>query len=58
LTEDSDGGNEWIFSPLSMVAVSRAKIKDDLQENIIDMTTDRRFQAIFKEKSLRNSGVK
>jgi hypothetical protein len=32
--------------------------EDDLQENIIDMTTDRRFQTIFKEKSLRNSGVK
>jgi hypothetical protein len=52
LTEDSDVGNEWIFSPFSMDAVSKAKITDDLQDNIIDMTTDRRFQTIFKEKSL------
>jgi hypothetical protein len=52
LTEESDGGNEWIFSPLSMDAVSKAKITDDLQENIIYMTTDRLFQVILKEKSL------
>jgi hypothetical protein len=52
LTEDSDGGNEWIFSPFSMNTVSKAKITDDLQDNIIDMTTDRRFQTIFKEKCL------
>jgi hypothetical protein len=51
-TEESDGGNEWIFSPFSMDAVSKAKITDDLQENIIYMTTDRLFQAILKEKSL------
>jgi hypothetical protein len=35
-----------------MDAVSKAKIMDDLQDNIIDMTTDHRFQTIFKEKSL------
>jgi hypothetical protein len=35
-----------------MDAVSKAKITDDLQDNIIDMTTDCRFQKIFKEKSL------
>jgi hypothetical protein len=35
-----------------MDAVSKAKIADDLQDNIIDMTTDRRFQTIFNEKSL------
>jgi hypothetical protein len=35
-----------------MDAVSEAKIADDLQDNIIDMTTDLRFQTIFKEKSL------
>jgi hypothetical protein len=58
LTEDSDGGNEWIFSPFSMNTVSKAKITDDLQDNIIDMTTDRRFQTILKEISYRNSGVK
>jgi hypothetical protein len=52
LTEDSDGGNEWIFSSISMHIVSKAKITDDLQDNIIYMTTDRRFQTIFKEKSL------
>jgi hypothetical protein len=52
LIEDSGVGNEWIFSPFSMDAVSKAKITDDLQDNIIDMTTDRRFQTIFKEKSL------
>jgi hypothetical protein len=52
LTEDSDGGNEWIFSPFSMDAVSKAKTTYDLQDNIIYMTTDRRFQTIFKEKSL------
>jgi hypothetical protein len=52
LTEDSVGGNEWIFSPFSMDAACKAKITHDLQDNIIDMTTDRRFQTIFKEKSL------
>jgi hypothetical protein len=52
LTEDLDGGNEWIFSPFSMNAVSKAKITDDLQDNIIDMTTGQRFQTIFNEKSL------
>jgi hypothetical protein len=52
MTEDSDGGNEWIFSPFSMDAVSKAKITTDLQDNITDMMTDRRFQTIFKEKSL------
>jgi hypothetical protein len=52
LTEDSDGGNEWTFSPFSMDAVSKAKIRDELQDNIIYMTTDHRFQTIFKEKSL------
>jgi hypothetical protein len=35
-----------------MDAVSKAKIMDDLQDNIIDMMTDRQFQTIFKEKSL------
>jgi hypothetical protein len=35
-----------------MDAVSKAKITDDLQGNILDMMTDRRFQTIFKEKSL------
>jgi hypothetical protein len=30
LTEDSDGGNEWIFSPFSMDAVSKAEITDNL----------------------------
>jgi hypothetical protein len=49
LTEDSDGGNEWIFSPFSMDAVSKAKITDDLQDNIIDMTTDRQLED-FQEK--------
>jgi hypothetical protein len=52
LTEDSDGGNEWTFSPFSMDALSKDKIKDELQDNIIDMTTYHRFQTIFKEKSL------
>jgi hypothetical protein len=52
LTEDSNGGNEWIFSPFSMDAVSKPKITDDLQDNVIDMTADRRFQTTFKEKSL------
>jgi hypothetical protein len=52
LTEGSYGGNEWIFSPFSMDAVSKAKITDDLQDNIIDMTTDCRFSLIFKGKSL------
>jgi hypothetical protein len=52
LTKDSDGGIEWIFSPFSMNAASKAKTTDDLQDNTIDMTTDRRFQTIFKEKSL------
>jgi hypothetical protein len=41
LTEDSDGGNEWIFSPFSMDAASKTEITDHL-----------RFQTIFKEKSL------
>jgi hypothetical protein len=35
-----------------MDAVSKAKIADDLQDDIIDMTTNRQFQTIFKEKSL------
>jgi hypothetical protein len=35
-----------------MGAVSKAKTMDDLQDNIIDMMTDCRFQMIFKEKSL------
>jgi hypothetical protein len=35
-----------------MDAVSKDKIKDDLQDNIIDMVTYLRFQTIFKEKSL------
>jgi hypothetical protein len=35
-----------------MDAVSKAKTTDDLLDNIIDMMTDRRFQTIFKEKSL------
>jgi hypothetical protein len=35
-----------------MDAVSKAKITHALQDNIIDMTTDRQFQMIFKEKSL------
>jgi hypothetical protein len=52
LTEDSDGENVWIFLPFSMDDVSKAKITDDLQDNVIDMTTDRLFQTIFKEKSL------
>jgi hypothetical protein len=52
LTEDSDGGNEWIFSPFNMDAVSKAKITDDLQDSIFDLTTDHRFQTIFKEESL------
>jgi hypothetical protein len=52
LTEGSDGENEWIFSPFSMDAVSEAKITDNLQYNMIDMTTNRRFQTIFKEKSV------
>jgi hypothetical protein len=52
LTEESDGGNEWIFSPFSVDAASKAKVTDYLQRNIIDMMTDRRFQAIFKENSL------
>jgi hypothetical protein len=41
-----------MFSPFSVDAVSEAKITDDLQDNIIDMTTDLRFQTIFKEKFL------
>jgi hypothetical protein len=52
LAEDSDGGNEWILSPFSTHAASKAKITDDVKDNIIDMTTDRRFQTIFKEKFL------
>jgi hypothetical protein len=32
LTEDSDGGNEWIFLPFSMDTVSKAKITDNLQD--------------------------
>jgi hypothetical protein len=32
--------------------LSKAKIMDVLQDNIINMTADRRFQTIFKEKSL------
>jgi hypothetical protein len=35
-----------------MDAVSKAKATDDLQDNVIDMRTDRRFQTILKEKSL------
>jgi hypothetical protein len=35
-----------------MDAVSKAKITDDLQNNVIDMRADRRFQTILKEKSL------
>jgi hypothetical protein len=35
-----------------MDAVSRAKITDDLQDNIIDMMTYCQFRMIFKEKSL------
>jgi hypothetical protein len=52
LTEDSDGGNEWISSPFSVDVISKAKITDDLKDNIIDTTTNRRFQTIFKGKSL------
>jgi hypothetical protein len=52
LTEDSGGGNEWIFSQFTMDAVSKSKIMDNLQDNIIDMTTDHRFQTICKEKYL------
>jgi hypothetical protein len=51
LTEDSDGGNECIFSPFSTDAFSRAKITD-LQDNIMDIRTDCRFQTILKEKPL------
>jgi hypothetical protein len=58
LTEDSDGGNEWIFSLFGMDAAFKAKMTDDLQGNIIDMTTDRRFKTIFKETPSRNSAVK
>jgi hypothetical protein len=50
--KDSAGENEWIFSSFSMDAVSKAKATDDLQYNILDMTTDRRFQTILKEKSV------
>jgi hypothetical protein len=35
-----------------MDAVSKAKITDDLQDNMIDMTKNRRFLTIFKEKSV------
>jgi hypothetical protein len=35
-----------------MDAVSDAKIRHNLQDNIIDMTTDCRFETIFKETSL------
>jgi hypothetical protein len=52
LTEDSDGGNEWISSQFSVNAVSKAKITDDSKDNIIDITTNRRFQTILKGKSL------
>jgi hypothetical protein len=51
LTKHSDGGNEWIFSPFSMDAVS-IKLKSWTIYNIIVMTTDRQFQVILKEKSL------
>jgi hypothetical protein len=52
LTEDSGGGNDWIFSQFTMDTVSKSKIMDNLQDNIIDMTTDHRFQTFCKEKSL------
>jgi hypothetical protein len=50
-TEDSDVGNNWIFSTFNMNAAF-AKITDDFQDNLNGMMTSRRFQEIFKGKSL------
>jgi hypothetical protein len=49
-TEDSDFGNEWIFSTFGMNAAFN-KITDDFQDNLNGMMTSRRFQDFFKEKS-------
>jgi hypothetical protein len=51
LTEDSDDGYEWLFLPFSIDYASKAKITDHFQDNLIGITTDCRFQIIFKEMS-------
>ena len=58
LKEEPDGGNEWIFSTFIIDCLSESHNTGDFQENLVDMTTDRRFQTIFKEIPFRNSIVK
>jgi hypothetical protein len=50
LTAGPGSGSEWIFSPFSAACISKTKITDYFQENLLDMMTDHQFQAIFKEK--------
>jgi len=50
-TEDSDVENEWIYSTFSMNAAF-TKITYDFQDNLNGKMTSRRFQDVFKEKSL------
>jgi len=41
-----------------MDCLSEGQITGDFQENLVDMTTDRRFHTIFKEIPYRNSILK
>jgi hypothetical protein len=52
LTAVSDGSTDWICSPLSMDAISKANLSGKNQDNLIEIMSDHRFQRKFKEKSL------
>jgi hypothetical protein len=50
LTTVSDGSNDWICSPLSMDAVSKANLSGNNQDHHIKIMSDHQFQPSFKEK--------
>jgi hypothetical protein len=52
LTAVSDGSTDWICSPLSMDAISKANLSGNNQDHLIEIMSDHRFQQSFKEKSL------
>jgi hypothetical protein len=49
LTAVPDGSTDWICSPLSMDAVSKANLSGNNQDHLIEVISDHRFQRSFKE---------
>jgi hypothetical protein len=52
LTAVFDGSTDWIWSLLSMDAISKANLSGNNQDHLVEIMSDHGFQQSFKEKSL------